>query len=324
MVNPSQASRRGFLHQCSSTGASIGAGVALAACGASTAQSTGNTKPTFVFVHGSWHGAWCWSQTINLLAQAGYPCVAVDLPGHGIDAKFPASYLQSPQNPASLATEVSPLAGQTQAASTDHVLKIITGLTASGSGPVVLVGHSQGGATITAVAEAAPLLIKRLVYLTAFVPVKLDSIIAYLGRTEFTTNAEVSPLFAGDPGVIACLRINHNSTDPVYVAQAKKAFYADASDAQFQAVVNLLTPDEPISGFVSKIPTSLAKWGSVPRAYIRCTDDKAIPIAGQDVMIAEADAFTPNNKFITKTLATSHSPFVTNPAALNTALLSLV
>ncbi len=323
MVKNTNNSRRGFLGQCSSTGVGIGAGIALAACGASTAQSSGNTKPTFVFVHGSWHGAWCWSQTINLLAQAGYPCVAVDLPGHGIDAQFPASYLQTPQNLGSLATEVSPLAGLKQDDYTNHVLKIIRGLAAAGSGPVILVGHSQGGGTITAVAEAAPALIKRLVYLTAFVPVKFDAIIAYLSRPELATGAEVQPLFAGDPAVIACVRINHNSTDPVYIAQAKKAFYADATDAQFKAVVNLLTPDEPIDGFVGKITPSLAKWGSVPRAYIRCTNDKAIPIAGQDLMIAEADAFTPNNKFVTKTLTIGHSPFVSNPAGLNDVLLSL-
>ncbi len=324
MVRKSESSRRGFLHGFSSTGIGIGIGATLAACGESNAQTSGNTKPTFVFVHGSWHGAWCWSQTMNLLTQAGYPCAAVDLPGHGIDAQFPASYLQTPQNLGSLATEPSPLAGIKQEVYTNHVLKVIRGLAAAGSGPMILVGHSQGGVTITAVAEAAPELVRKLVYLTAFLPVKFDSIIPYLSRPELATGAEAPPLFAGDPAVIGCLRINHNSTDPAYVAQAKKAFYADATDTQFKAVVNLLTPDEPIDGFVGKIAVSLSKWGAVPRAYIRCINDKAIPIAGQDLMIAEADAFSPNNKFVVKTLITGHSPFVTNPTGLHDLFVSLV
>ena len=62
---------------------------------------------------------------------------------------------------------------------------------------------------------------------------------------------------------------------------------------------------------------------AVFKAFIRCTLDNAIPITGQDVMIAEADAFTPNNKFVQKTLATSHSPFVSSPQALTDTLVSL-
>ena len=61
----------------------------------------------------------------------------------------------------------------------------------------------------------------------------------------------------------------------------------------------------------------------MPRAFIRCTGDRAIPIAVQDKMIADADAFTPGNAFVQKTLAASHSPFASNPSALVEALVSL-
>ena len=37
----------------------------------------------FVFVHGGFHAAWCWDQTIAELAKLGHDGVAVDLPGHG-------------------------------------------------------------------------------------------------------------------------------------------------------------------------------------------------------------------------------------------------
>jgi pimeloyl-ACP methyl ester carboxylesterase len=296
-------------------------GVSVAACGGASAGGTG-TKPTFVLVHGAWHGGWCWSETVALLAEQGYPAIAIDLPGHGFKAKLPAAYISQPQNPAALAVEVSPLAAITLNDYRDYTLKIIRGLVKDGSGPIILVGHSLGGATLSAVAEAEPSLIKKLVYLTAFVPVKLDSVLGYLTRADFASS-EVPPIFAANPEVVACVRINHNSADAAYVAKNKSAFYGDISDAAFPAVANLLTPDEPIQAFAGKVVPTVARWGSVPRAFIRCTLDRAIPLMGQDAMIAEADAFTPNNKFVQKTLATSHSPFVSNPQALVDALASL-
>ncbi len=321
--------RRAFMNQVS--GSAVGAagvvgaggvGAGLAACGSSTAGGTG-TKPTFVFVHGAWHGGWCWSETVRLLSEIGYPAIALDLPGHGITAKFPAAYFGQPQNLGALASEVSPLAFLSINDYRDAVLKTVRGLTKDGSGPIILVGHSLGGATLSLVAEAEPKLIRKLVYLSAFVPVKLDSVIAYLTRADFSAS-EVPPIFAGDPNVIACVRLNQNSSDPAYVAKNKSAFYGDVSDATFAAVANLLTPDEPIGAFAGKVIPTLVGWGSVPRAFIRCTLDRAIPLLGQDNMIAEADAFTPNNKFVQKTLATSHSPFVSNPQALVATLLELV
>jgi len=40
---------------------------------------------TFVLVHGSWHGAWCWGKVVPLLERAGHKVEAIDLPGHGND-----------------------------------------------------------------------------------------------------------------------------------------------------------------------------------------------------------------------------------------------
>ncbi|HSV46620.1 MAG TPA: alpha/beta fold hydrolase, partial [Ramlibacter sp.] len=158
--------RRNFVNQL----AAGVAGAGLAACGGSNAGGTG-TKPTFVFVHGAWHGGWCWSETVRLLAEQGYPAIALDLPGHGMTARFAPAYTAKPQNTAALSTEVSPLAALTLNHYRDHVLKVIRGLVADGSGPVILVGHSLGGATLSAVGETDPALVRRLVYLTAFVPV---------------------------------------------------------------------------------------------------------------------------------------------------------
>lgn len=281
-----------------------------------------NAKPTFVFVHGAWHGAWCWSEVTRLLAERGCASLALDLPGHGVTARFPASYLAQPQDTAALSTEPSSLAALTLTDYRDAVLKVIRGLTAHGSGPVILVGHSLGGATISAVTEAAPELIRCVVYLTAFVPVRFPTVIQYLQDPSFS-ESEVPPLFIADPAVTGCGRINHRSADLAYRAADKSAFYGDVADDAFAAFANLLTPDEPIQGFTTPAVLTPARWGSVPRAYIRCTADRAIPIKVQDSMIAEADAFTPQNRFVVKTMTTSHSPFASDPAALAAELASL-
>ena len=40
--------------------------------------------PPLLFVHGAWHGAWCWTTNFtDWFAERGYTSYAVDLSGHG-------------------------------------------------------------------------------------------------------------------------------------------------------------------------------------------------------------------------------------------------
>ena len=48
-------------------------------------------KTGFLLLHGSWHGAWAWTEVARHLNQAGYPTIAIDFPGHGLDAILPQS-----------------------------------------------------------------------------------------------------------------------------------------------------------------------------------------------------------------------------------------
>ena len=312
--------RRTFINRAV-IGTAAGAATLAAATGA-RADARRRDHPTFVFVHGAWHGGWCWSEVVRLLAERGYPAIALDLPGHGITARLPQAYLQQPQNPAALATEVSPLASLTLDDYRDHTVKILRGLADGGDGRAVLVGHSLGGATLSAVGEAVPELVKRLVYLTAFVPVTFNNVLAYLQQPNFATS-QVPPLFVADPAVVGCARINHNSADPAYVTADKSAFYGDVAAPAFQAVANLLTPDEPIQAFTTPVVVTPQRWGRLPRTFIRCTEDRAIPIVVQDQMIQDADGFTPRNRFDRKTLHTSHSAFAAAPQALTDLLIGL-
>jgi hypothetical protein len=97
--------RRNFITHASATLA----GAAVAACGGGNAADN-QGKPTFVFVHGAWHGAWCFSRVAQLLAEQGYQSLLVDLPGHGMQALLPNAYTSKPQDIAGLAMELSPLA----------------------------------------------------------------------------------------------------------------------------------------------------------------------------------------------------------------------
>jgi len=63
--------------------------------------------PTVVLVHGFWHGSWCWSLLTEQLAARGIPSVAVDLDGHGLKSRSPASRWGRPFDPAAFAAESS-------------------------------------------------------------------------------------------------------------------------------------------------------------------------------------------------------------------------
>lgn len=266
-----------------------------------------------VFVHGAWHGGWCFTPVVEQLAARGFSSVAVDLPGHGVGAAFPAGYFETPQDLTKLTAAPSPLGTLTAEDFRLHVTKIVEGLIANGSGPVVLVGHSLGGVTLNRIGEMSPQLVRRLVYLTALNPVVKEAAGAYFGDPAMSTSKAL-PLFIGDPAKTGAIRFNHRSTDSAFKAAAKAAFYADVTDDQFAAVANLLTPDEPAAVFGGKAAVTAARWGRLPRTYIRCTNDQAIPIAAQDQFIAEADSLTPRNRYTVRTLNASHSPFISMPA----------
>jgi pimeloyl-ACP methyl ester carboxylesterase len=93
--------------------------------------------PSFVLVHGAWHGAWCWERLVPELERRGARAIAVELPGDDPDAGL-ADYR-------------------------DCVLAAIPD-----AEDVVLVGHSLGGVTVPLVAAARPL--RALVLLCALVP----------------------------------------------------------------------------------------------------------------------------------------------------------
>jgi pimeloyl-ACP methyl ester carboxylesterase len=103
---------------------------------------------TFVLVHGSCHGGWCWKKVIPLLTSHSHRVNTPTLTGLG---------------------ERSHLVRKDIDLST-HVLDVIQVFEYEDLDDVILVGHSYGGMVIGGVAEKIPNRIKGLVYLDGYIP----------------------------------------------------------------------------------------------------------------------------------------------------------
>lgn len=250
-----------------------------------------------------------WAPVQRELALLGHRSFAVDLPGHGLDAQYPVAY-QAPQDLSAWAEEPSTLAGVTLRDNVDMVVDVVRRVAAHG--PVVLVGASLGGTTISGVGNTVPELVDRLVYISAWSCVEMANPIEYMQRPEFGANllAPLAALNVGDPAQLGVGRANYRTADPALLAGLKAAIMADATDQQFRAFLNILQPDESIAVMMSDARVHADTWGTIARTYIRLTGDRSLPIAMQDRLIAEADALTPDNLYDVHTLDTTHVGFL--------------
>ena len=233
----------------------------------------------FALVHGAWHGAWCWARLGPLLEQAGHRVIAPDLPGLGCDR--------------------TPLSGLCFA---DWTGSVAASLRQAGE-RVVLVGHSRGGAVISNVAEQAPELVDRLIYLAAFLLRDGQSVQEEALRDR---ESSVGEAMARD-GASGWL-VRDEAAAAVFYGQC------EAADIAF-ARARLRT--EPFFGLTTPVHVTDARFGSVARYYIECSRDKAVSLQSQRRMQAGLPCRD------TITLDTDHSPFFSAPEALAGALVDL-
>ncbi len=227
---------------------------------------------SYVLVHGAWHGAWCWHKIVARLEAQGHTVYAPDMPGHGIDR--------------------TPI----ESVTLDDIVAKIGSVIAAAREPVILVGHSYGGAVITQTAERHAHGIAKLVYVAAFLLVEGQSTFDAAGSDDSALNGNI--LFSPD-GRTA-------TTDP---AVSKEAFYGRCSDEDVALARSLLCPDA-VAGFETPMRTSAANFGRLPRFYVECTQDRALPLARQ----RQLHAALPCRRVFT--LETDHSPFFSMPDEL--------
>ncbi|GAA5188158.1 alpha/beta hydrolase [Rugosimonospora acidiphila] len=302
--------------------AAQGALVGAAAIGvaATPAHASGRPSPTFVFVHGANSSGGLWTPVIVELAALGYRAVAVDLPGHGLQASIPVSY-QAPQDLDAFATEPSNMAAVTLDSTVSFLTDVVRRVAAHG--PVILVGQSLGGLSITGVANRVPHLVSRLVYISAFCCVELPTVYDYYVTPEGLPSAVLTIPKVGDPAQTGALRTNWRSADPTFLEEVRTAFLADGTEEQLRAIIAGCQPDESALMSFTDARIDPTTWGRVPHTFVRLTDDQAIPLPLQDKMIAEADAATPHNKFDLHTLTSSHLGYLTRPQTMSTILAGL-
>jgi pimeloyl-ACP methyl ester carboxylesterase len=269
---------------------------------------------TFVLVHGSFCNSAAWAPTVRELALRGHRALAVDLPGHGLAATIPSGYLGT-QDPETLATQPSGMAGigtgDDVAAVTDVLRR------ARAHGPVVLVGTSRGGLTLTAVGNSAPELVDRLVYVSAWCCVD-----ATVG--EYEAGPENAQSLLGttglvplaDPAQVGGIRLNWRTDDPAVLDRLQTALLPDGTRTELLAYLHHQEPDETL--VVDQVATrgQAATWGRIPRTYVRLTGDRAVPLALQDRFIAESDALTPDNPTDVRSIDSSHLRFQIHPGEL--------
>jgi pimeloyl-ACP methyl ester carboxylesterase len=269
----------------------------------------------FLFVHGAWHSAAHWNKVAEELTELGHRVHAMDLPGSGLDARYPKSYLDGDFG--TFASEASPVGDVHLADYRDAIVAQVREL-----GPVTLVGHSFGGLAITQAAEVVPELIDRLVYLTAYVPAA-QATGATLAALPEGASSLSGAILVGDPTVTGAMRINPRDADPDYVEKGRIALYGDVPTEQYIRYASYLNPDLPLPVAFDDARGTTERWGRVPRTFVRTTEDRTVPLALQDRMIAEADALTPDNRFDVRSLPSSHSPFASMPDRLAATLAAL-
>jgi pimeloyl-ACP methyl ester carboxylesterase len=224
------------------------------------------TTKTVLLVHGAWHGAWCWAPLQAELDRRGVPSLAVDLPGHGVSS-----------------LPLTDLYGDAQAVA--EALGRI-------SGPVVLVGHSYGGAVITEAATRHPQNVDHLVYMTAFA---LDEGEAVMPFIQTLPPIEI-PLGA------AIRRSADGASSTIDPTKSEVAFYGECPKGTTEAANPRLCP-QPLANFLQ--PVTGAPWRSIPSTYVECTLDGAVPIEHQRAMSVRCGNVV--------TLETDHSPFASKP-----------
>jgi pimeloyl-ACP methyl ester carboxylesterase len=228
---------------------------------------------TFILVHGSMHGGWCWHKLVPFLEAQGHRVLAPDLPGMGEDP--------TPLSEVTLGTWA----------------EFIARLSREAGEQVILVGHSRGGTVISEAAELAPQSMLGLVYLAA--------LLLPAGKKAFEAAVADAARNAVEPGQGASdglsLRVEPEA--------ARALFYNRATPEDAIWASARLCP-EPLAPNLVALTVTRERWGKLPRAYIECLDDRAVPIELQRAM----HAALPCDPVVT--MDSDHSPFLCEPRAL--------
>lgn len=212
---------------------------------------------TIILVHGAFADGSSWGDVIPQLEKDDYEVIAV-------------------QNPLTSYTD--------DVTTTRRVIDAQTG-------PVVLVGHSYGGAVMTGAAVGAAN-VKALVYVAAFGPDAGDILLPLLEKYPSKLGTALVPDTAGF----------------LYVDRSKfKEVFAADVDARQVSIMN--AAQKPINSATFGQKFDAPAWKEIPSWYLIATEDQAINPDLQRV-------FAERMKATTEEVRSSHVPFVSQPSAV--------
>jgi pimeloyl-ACP methyl ester carboxylesterase len=205
---------------------------------------------TYVLVHGSWLGKFCWVEVITMLEALGHGVLTIDLPAHGEDATLPENVSLD--------------------AYRDAVIAAIGDRT-----DVILVGHSMAGVVISVVAEAIPDRLKALVYLSAYLPRNEESLYQLSSEDQ---NSLVGQYWRQE---------HPEQYSPAWVAAEGivESFGADCPPHYQDLLVNKHRP-EPVPPLATPVTLTAQRYGNVPRYYIETLADCAVSHQLQTLMLS--------------------------------------
>src|SRR5262250_334876 len=212
-------------------------------------------QKTVVLVHGAFADASGWSRVIPILERDGYFVTAVQIPL------------------TSLSDDIA------------TVKRVVD----AQKGPVVLVGHSYGGAVITGAAAGSPN-VKALVYLAAFAP-EAGEPLGAPGK-KFAQPPLNSALVPDSAGFL-------------YIDRGKfhDAFCKDLPEAEARVMA---ATQKPLSSSVFEASVSAAAWKTVPSWYVVSSQDRAINPELERFYAKRMGATTSE-------IASSHVAFLSHP-----------
>jgi pimeloyl-ACP methyl ester carboxylesterase len=238
-----------------------------------TTQPDG-TKPTIVLVHGAWADATGFDREIRALQDRGFRAIGFANPLRGLpgDATYLASFLRS--------------------------------LT----GPIVLVGHSYGGAVISNAATGNDQ-VKALVYFNGWMPDEGESIQQLLERFD---GSLVGPAIRPVPFT------SQDGSEGVDLYLDAEAFHeAFAADVDRATSDVMAATQRPWNGAAFGALSGPPAWKTLPCWYLLGAEDKAIPPATQRFMAERANATI-------EEVPASHASMVSQPEAATQLVLQAV
>ncbi len=253
-----------------------GAILIAGAFAATPAHAATSSKPTVVLVHGAWADGSSWGGVVKDLQGRGY---AVDVPPNPLSGLHSDSaYLK------------------------DYLTTV--------HGPIVLVGHSYGGAVITDAATGNHQ-VKALVYVDAFIPAQGESLLQILTPPPGSSQPALDPkaLFNFVPFPGAPKGVTDWYLKPSVFMQVL-ANGLPKSEAEALAATQ-----RPIASNALTETSSAPAWKTIPSWDVIGTEDQILPAALQEQMAQRAGSH------VTK-IAAGHLGLISHPDAVANVILA--